>query len=324
MLRRKFIALLGGAAAAWTGAAYAQQLPVIGFLGSTTAAQFSPFVEAFSRGLREAGYVERETVTIAYRWAEGRYHQLPALAAELVRDRVDVIVAVAPPAALAAKVATSTIPIVFSSGGDPVALGLVSSINRPGGNLTGATFVSAAMSPKLMELILQLVPNATSVALLVNPDNQNSAVQVKDLQSAGRTVGREVHVLHANSNAGLEAAFQSLVERKTSALVVGTDVFFLSRKELLNALAQRHGLPTVYNLREYPLSGGLLSYGPSLAEQYRQIGLYVGRILKGAKPADLPVLQPTKFELVLNLKAAHALGISFPPTLLALADEVIE
>jgi putative ABC transport system substrate-binding protein len=259
-----------------------------------------------------------------YRWADGQYDRLPGLAAELVRDRVDLIVAVAPPAALAAKAATSSIPIVFSSGADPVKLGLVASFNKPGGNVTGVTFIVAELGPKILEVILELIPQAKTVAYLANPDNQSTVTQAKDVQAAAQSVGREALIVYANSGETIDRAFSDLAERKPGAVLIGTDAFFLTQKDRMVSLPRRYGIPAIYSLREYPMDGGLLSYGTSLPDAYRQIGLYAGKILKGTKPADLPVLYPSRFELVINLKTAKALGLNVPPTLIARADEVIE
>jgi putative ABC transport system substrate-binding protein len=326
MRRREFIAGLGGAAAVWPLVVRAQQgkLPKVGFLSSASAKEWTPFLSAFLGGLRETEHVEGRHFTIEYRWAEGQYDRLPALAADLVRNRSDLVVAVTPPAALAAKAATATIPVVFLTGADPVALGLVASINRPGGNLTGITFATAELASKLLQTIQQLVPNLTSIAMLVNPGNQSSVAQSRDLQIAVQSLGAKCQVLSATNEADLDKAFEQIKGHDVDALVVATDSFFLVRKNQLVSLSERFAVPTVYNLREYVIAGGLLSYGTSVADAYRQVGIYVGRILKGARPADLPVLQPTKFELVINPKTAKALGLTVPDKLLALADEVIE
>jgi ABC-type uncharacterized transport system substrate-binding protein len=330
MRRRAFIAMLGGAAAVsalpvGSSVAHAQQaMPRIGVLGSTSPDSWRPFVAAFLHGLRAGGFVEGKDVAIEYRWAEGRYERLPAFAAELVRTRVDVILAIAPPAALAAKAATPSIPIVFTSGGDPVTMGLVSSVNRPGGNLTGINFLGGELAAKMLETVVDLVPRATKLAILVNPSNPNSGPQIGDARSAAQKLGRQIQVLTATNEIEIEAAFGQITVRGIDALLVGTDAAYTERKDQLLKLSSRVAVPTVYPVREFVAAGGLLSYGTSLTEAYRQVGLYVARILKGAKPADLPIIQPTKFELVINLKTAKALGLEVPPTLLARADEVIE
>jgi ABC-type uncharacterized transport system substrate-binding protein len=326
MRRREFITLLGGAAAAWPLAARAQQpaLPVVGFLNSGALEERLHLVSAFRRGLGETGHVESRTLAIEYRWSEGHYERLPVLAADLVRRRVAVIVATGDTVSpLAAKAATTTIPIVFAIGGDPVAAGLVSSFNRPGGNITGVSVISAALLAKQLELAHELVPKAGLVGILVNP-RPSSAIDLSELQSAAQSRGLDLLVLEANSEDTIDAAFSRLAQKRADALVVEPDVFFLDRRDRLVRLAARHGVPTVYSRREYVPIGGLISYGTSLADAYRQVGVYTGRVLKGEKPGDLPVLQPTKFELVINLKTAKALGLEVPPTLLARADEVIE
>jgi putative ABC transport system substrate-binding protein len=325
MRRRQFITAVAGLAAAFPLPIRAQQrLPKIGFLSSASEKEWQPLVGAFFGGLRETGYVENRDVTIEYRWAEGRYERLHAFAAELVRSGADVIVAIAPPAARAAKAATTRVPVIFISGGDPVALKLVSSINRPGGNLTGITFVTADLMPKILQTLLQLFPKLNSVAILVNPSNLHSAGQVKDLQLAAQSAGLKAEVLHASTEAEIEKAMVQAKERGVGAVIVGTDPFFLAQKDPLINLPQRLAMPTVYNLREYVVSGGLISYGTSITDAYRQVGIYVGRVLKGAWPADLPILRPTKFELIINRKTAKTFGLSIPDQLLALADEVIE
>jgi len=325
MRRREFLGALSGAAAAWPVTALAQRsIPVIGLLSTTDPEQWKPLVAAVFAGLKELDFVEGRDFKITYRWALGHYDQLPAFAADLVREQVDLIIAVAPPAARAAKAATQTIPIVFMSGADPVQLGLVASVSRPGGNITGINFVTGELGGKLLELILELVPQAKSIALLVNPDNQNTVTQAKDVQEAAGKVGRDAQIVHANSQGSIEQAFASISRMKAGAVMIGTDAFFLSQKVRMVTLPKQYAIPTIYTLREYPASGGLVSYGTSIAEAYHQLGLYVGKILRGTKPADLPVTQPTKFELVINLKTAKALGLTIPPTLLARADEVIE
>jgi putative tryptophan/tyrosine transport system substrate-binding protein len=327
MRRREFITLLGGAAA-WPLAARAQQpaMPVIGYLGSESPDAFAGRLRAFRQGLSETGYVEGNNVAIEYRWAENQYDRFPALMADLVRREVTVIVAVTgTPPALAAKAATATIPIVFATAGDPVALGLVASLNRPGGNLTGVATLTVELGPKQLEVLGELVPTATIIALLVNPTNPTNAERLsRDLQAAARTLGLQLHVLHASTERDFDAVFASLPRLRAGALVIGSDPFFNSRSQKLVALALHHAMPTMYPFREYAMAGGLISYGNSFADAHRQVGVYTGSILKGAKPADLPVQQATKVELIVNLKTAKALGLTVPPTLLARADEVIE
>jgi ABC-type uncharacterized transport system substrate-binding protein len=326
MRRRDFIILLAGAMGGWPSAARAQRkaMPVIGFLNGTSPGPAAAFMAAFRQGLSETGYVEGQNLAIEYRWAEGRYDRLPALATDLVGRRVDVIVATGGDhSALAAKSATSTIPIVFT-GGDPVAIGLVASLSRPGANLTGFSIITAELHPKLLELISELVPQAGVIALLVNPNNPNAERVQRDVQEAARAKRVQLRILKAGIESEMDAAFATLVDLKAGALLVGADAFFNSRREQLVALASRHAVPTIYEWREFPVAGGLISYGTSLAAVYRQIGIYVGRILKGAKPADLPVQRPTRFELVVNLSTAKELGLTVPPSILARADEVIE
>jgi putative ABC transport system substrate-binding protein len=326
MRRREFITLLGGAAAAWSLAASAQQraFPVIGFLHSGQPVPFAPMVAAFREGLSGTGYVEGRSVTIEYRWAEGNYDRLPELATDLVRRGVAVIATaggLGP--AIAAKRATTTIPIVFTGGGDPVELGLVASFNRPGGNATGFSNVSIMMEAKRLEILRELVPTARLVGYLTNP-SRRAENQVKEVQDAARSVGQEIFVVNVSSEREFEAAFAALVERRAGALHVATDPFFNSRRDQIIALAARHKIPAMFAFREYAVAGGLVTYGAVIAEGYTQIGMYAGQILKGAKPADLPVLQPTKFELVINVKTAKAIGLTVPPKLLFTADEVIE
>ena len=325
MKRREFMLVLGGVMTA-ARALRAQQkaMPVIGFLGSESPGPFAPHVAAFHQGLSETGYVEGQNVAIEYRWAEGRYDRLPALVADLVGRDVDVIAAFDIPAARAAKSATSSIPMVFLIGTDPVGDGLVASLARPGGNLTGVTFIATELMPKRLELISELVPQARVIALLVNPNNTNAEPMIRDVQEAGRAKGVQLAILKAGSESELDAAFAALVQSQTGALVVGADALFFSGRDQLVALASRHAVPAIYDAREYAAAGGLISYGASLTGTYRQAGIYAGRTLKGEKPADLPVQQPTTFELVVNLKTAKALGLTIPPSILARADEVIE
>jgi putative tryptophan/tyrosine transport system substrate-binding protein len=324
--RREFITLLGGgAAAAWPLAARAQQprVPVIGYLHSASPEPYSSMMAAFRHGLAEAGYVDGQNVTIDYRWAEGQFDRLPALAAELVAHRSAVLVAGGGDvSAVAAKAATTTVPIVFTIGADPVGSGLVSNLSRPSGNLTGVTFFTITLGPKRLELLRELLPKAGKIAMLVNPKSLNP--DAKEVQEAARALGQSVHVLDAASEGELDTAFRSLAQERDDALIVVSNPLFTSRREQIVTLANYQRIPAIYPLGEYVASGGLVSYGASIKDAYRQSGVYAGRLLKGAKPADLPVMQPTKFELVINLKTAKALGIAVPPTLLARADEVIE
>jgi putative tryptophan/tyrosine transport system substrate-binding protein len=326
MKRREFITLLGGAAATWPLAARAQQpMPVVGYLSSFPADIHPKFTQAFRQGLNDAGFVEGRNVTIEYRWdEEGRYDRLPMMAADLIGRRVTVLFASPIPAALAAKAATATIPIVFAIGSDPIETGLVVSLNRPGGNVTGATFLSVALGAKRLELLRDLLPKLASIALLVNPNNPNAAVQTKEIQAAATGLGLQLTLLSAGSQSDVDNVFATLVGQRTDALVVSADPFLFSHRDQLAALALRHSMPAIYYAREFAVAGGLISYASSFGDSFRQAGTYVGRILRGEKPADLPVLQPTKFELVVNLKTAKALGLDVPPTLLARADEVIE
>ena len=324
--RREFITLFGGAAAAWPLAARAQQsaLPVVGYLSALSAAQVSHQVVAFRRGLNEVGFVEGQNVAIEFRWAEGQYDRLPAMASELVRRPVDLILAQAPPAALAARTATATIPTVFVVGFDPVAAGLVASFNRPGGNATGMTLMTAPLGQKRLELLRELAPKAAVVAMLANPFSPDAAPEIRDVQVAAQAIGLQLKMFNASNLSELNAAFTAISAERPDALLVGSDPFLLLRREELVALAARLGVPAIYPFREFAASGGLISYGTNIANSYRQAGIYTGRILKGAKPADLPVMQPTLFELVINLKTAKALGFDIPPTLHARSDEVIE
>jgi len=325
MRRRELIFLLGGAAFTWPVPSGAQQkaMPVIGVLSPASYDPFSTFVTAFRQGLSEAGYVEGENLAIEYRFAEGHYDRLPALAADLVGRKVDLIMANSPPAALAAKSATSTIPIVFRGGTDPVGDGLVASLARPGGNLTGVSLADD-VTAKRLQLLSELVPRVGVIALMVNPNNGVAERVIRDLQEAARTKGLQLHVLKAGSESEINSAFDSLVQLHVDALVVAADPFLSSRREQLVALASRHAVPSSYAWREFAASGGLISYGPSLTYAFRLVGAYAGKVLKGAKPADLPVQQPTTFELVINLKTAEALGLTVPQSLLQRADEVIE
>jgi ABC-type uncharacterized transport system substrate-binding protein len=325
--RREFITLIGGAAAAWPLAARAQQpaMPVIGYLSSFPADINPKFTQAFRQGLNDGGFFEGRNITIDYRWdEEGRYDRLPKMAADLVGRRVSVLFASPIPAALAAKAATATIPIVFAIGSDPVETGLVDSLNRPGGNVTGATFLSVELGAKRLELLRDLVPKIGSIALLVNPNNPNGAVQTKQMQAATSALGLQLNILNAASESDFDNGFATLSRERTDALVVSADPFFFSHRDQLAALALRHSMPAIYYAREFAVAGGLISYASSFADSFRQAATYVGRILKGEKPADLPVLQPTKFELVINLKTAKTLGLEIPAPLLALADEMIE
>jgi putative ABC transport system substrate-binding protein len=325
MKRRKFITFLGGAAVFWPLAAWAQQpaIPVVGFLNGGSSEAYADRVRSFREGLRETGRVEGRNVAIEFRWADGQYDRLPAMAADLVRRQVAVIV-VNTPATLPAKTATSTIPIVFSTAIDPVAAGLIASLNRPGGNVTGVALLNVELVPKRVELLHDLIPAAGSIAALVNPTNPAAGTQSRDLQTAARTLGLSLQVLQASTEREFDGVFASLVKLRAGALVIAGDPVFTSHSEQLGALALRHGMPAIYQTREFALAGGLMSYVGGGAEDYLRVGVYVGRILNGEKPADLPVQQATKVELIVNLKAAKALGLTVPQSLLGRANEVIE
>jgi len=326
MDRRRFIAFFGGAIALpCVAAAQQRAMPVIGFLSSRSAGESEPNLAAFHHGLSEIGYVDERNAAIEYRWAEGRYDQLPALAADLVGRKVEVIVAAGgTPSAHAARDATSTIPVVFTAVADPVGEGLVANLARPGGNLTGGSVMVTELTPKRLEMLSELVPQAAVIALLVNPNSQDAEPTIREAQEAGRAKGVQLPILKAGSEGEIDAAFASLGQLHADALLQGSDPFFLSRREQLVALAARHSIPAIYDQREYTAAGGLISYGSSLKAAYRQAGIYAGKILNGAKPAELPVQQPTTFELVVNLKTTQALGLTVPPSILARADELIE
>jgi putative ABC transport system substrate-binding protein len=326
MKRRELIRVLAGAAVAWPLASHAQQpaIPVIGFLNGGTPAGYERYAAAFRQGLNENGYVEGRNLVIEYRWGEDKYDRMPALAADLVSRQVTVLAATSTPAALAAKAATSTIPIVFTAGADPVAIGLVASFNRPGGNATGLINYLNLMGAKRLGLLHELVPNAGVIGMLVNPTFPDVESQLRDMREAAQNAGLQVHTVNASSERDFNKAFATLVQLNVGALLVGADVVFVSNRDQLVALAARHGIPTMYTFRDFVVAGGLASYATKLEEIYRQAGIYVARILKGAKPSDLPVLLPTKFDLTINLKTAKTLGLTIPETLLATADEVIQ
>jgi putative ABC transport system substrate-binding protein len=324
--RREFVVTLGGAAAGWSVAVRAQQpaMPAIGFL-SIRSPDDTETLAAFRGGLNEGGFVEGQNVMVDYRWALGQYDRLPALAAELVQKPIAVLVSAGgEPAALAAKAATSTIPIVFSIGDDPVRLGLVASYNRPGGNLTGINIFTTALEAKRLGLLHDLIPKAAAIGVLLNTDFSPAESQLRNVQEAARAIGLQIHVLRANTDPEIEAAFEAGALQRIAALTVAASPFFTTRRDKIVALAMRHAVPTMYTAREYAVDGGLMSYGIDVPNVYRQLGLYAARILKGAKPAELPVLQPTKFEFVINLKTAKSLGVTISDNLLSLADQVIE
>jgi putative tryptophan/tyrosine transport system substrate-binding protein len=326
MRRREFIALLGGGVAGpallWPVVARSQQHPVIGYLSATVPND--RLMAVFRKGLAEAGYIEGRNVAIEYRWAEGRYDRMPAMAEELVRRQVAVIVASPTPPALVAKAATATVPIVFGVTDDPVRLGLVTSLARPGGNATGVYFFLSDLAAKQLGLLRELAPAATRIGLLVNPDNANAEAMTREMAAAASAIGVQIEVIRASDSSAIDAAFAALVRNKIGALVVGADPFFFSRRAQLVTLATRHAIPAVYTVREFPEAGGLMSYGTSLTEAFRQLGIYAGHVLKGSKPTDLPVVQSTKFDFIINLTTAKAIGLTVPENLVVAADEVIE
>jgi putative ABC transport system substrate-binding protein len=325
MNRRKVILLLGGAVA-WPLATRAQQaaMPEIGFLNGASPAGYAPYVAAFRQGLREAGTIEGQNATIEYRWAEGHYDRLPALAADLIQRKVTVIAATSSPAARAAKAATSTVPIVFTTGDDPIKLGLVASLNRPGGNVTGVSNLIVELGSKQLGLLRELAPGTTAIAVLTNPNFPGTERQLRDVEAAARVLGLPLMVLRASSEGEMETAFASMARQSGVALLLGVDPFFVERRDHIVALAARHAIPAIYPVREFAVSGGLMSYGSHFADSYRQAGIYTGRIVRGEKPADLPVQRSTKFEFVINFKTAKALGLAVPNSMQLLADEVIE
>ena len=326
MRRRDFIAGAAGLSAAWPLAVRAQQptIPVIGLLGSATAREWAPSVAAFLRGLSEAGFAEGRDVAIEYRWAESQYDRLPSLAAELIQRQVSVIAALTSPSAIAAKAATTTIPIVFTTIADPVQIGLVASLNRPGGNLTNVTFLNVEIVPKMLELLHEVVPTATTMAALVNPANPNANTWSASLEVAARTLGLELNVLKASTEDDIDRTFATLIPLRVGGLVIVNDIFLITREQQLASLALRHRMPTIFQTRASVVAGGLMSYAGSAPDAYRQAGVYTGRVLKGEKPVDLPVQRSAKVELIINLNTAKMLGLTFPITLLGRADEVIE
>ena len=327
IVRRQFISLLGGVAVTWPVAARGQQsaMPVIGFLSSGSSSAYALYATGFREGLKQAGYVEGQNVSTEYRWADGEYDRLQGLATELVRRQVAVIVASGgPPPAVAARMATSSIPIVFSSVDDPIKLGLVASLNRPGGNTTGMSLFRTELVAKQLELLRDLTPNAKVVAVLVHPGSFHTASYISDVREAAQILGRELRLFETSSVSDIEAAFQEFSQQGIQALLITADTLFNTRRDQLVGLAARHKIPAIYQFREFPVAGGLISYGTNVAGVYRQIGQYTGRILNGDKPADFPVMRPTKFDLVINLTTAKALGLTVPPMLLARTDEVIE
>lgn len=327
MRRRQFIMLVGGVAASWPVVAHTQQgaMPVIGFLSSLAANGFGVYLEAFREGLKDTGYSEGRNVQIEYRWAEGQYDQLPRLAADLVSRHVSVIfTAGGNPPVQAAKSTTDTIPIVFVSGGDPVAGSLVASLNRPGGNITGISWFATALTLKRLELLRRVTTGSVTIGALVNPTYEDASLQLRELEEAGAAIGQTIKILRSSTAQEVDATFASLVQQGIAALMIANDPFFAGRRDQIIALAAQYAIPTIYFLREFAAAGGLMSYGASLTEANRQGGVYVGKVLRGAKPADLPVWRPTKFELVINLRTAKTLGLTIPPTVLATADEVIE
>jgi putative tryptophan/tyrosine transport system substrate-binding protein len=326
MRRREFITLFGSAAA-WPHAARAEQseMPIIGFLNSASPQPFANYVSGFRVGLKQTGYIDGQNVTIEFRWAEGHYDRLPEMAADLVRRKVAVLVSTGgPPSVTAAKAATATIPIVFTIGSDPIQLGFVTSLSRPGGNITGVNLFAAAMESKRLGLLRALIPGVQLIAALLNPNRPNYTSQLRDVQEPAAAIGQQIHILLASNESDIDAAFATAVQLRAGAMLVTADPFFNSQRDKIVGLAARYSIPTVYEWREYALAGGLMSYGTNISDGYRQAGVYAGKILKGEKPADLPVVQSARFELVINLRTAKALGIEVPPNLSAEADEIIE